>query len=265
MAFDYRKIKKYLSAPRLQIYEIVCLNNTKRALKIYQTNIQLSQAFYPLLSIVEVILRNAINEIMSAHFSDANWLISQQGGFMVDPALTSIDRHSGKLKQNYYLKKSVAKSIKKIGVGHTQGKIISILEFGFWNAFFDNYHYQILSGIPIQIFSKLPRGTNRALIFDKLTRIRDFRNRVYHNEPIIFDKDVTGSPCFCLNKAIQVYGDIQDVFQWLDLDFIKWTRRINNIEFELKRSEHIFNYYPSVKYYLNRMKLGILYYKKKYL
>lgn len=245
MSIDYVKIKKYISAPRLQTYEIVSLNDTKRALKFYQTNIRLSQAFYPLLTIVEVILRNAINEEMSAHFSDVNWLINQQNGFMVDPSLTSIDRHSGLPKHNHFLKSSVAKSIRKIGAGYTQGKIISTLEFGFWTAFFDNYHYRILSGVPIQIFSRLPKGTNRAMIFDKLTRIRDFRNRVYHNEPILFDKDVVGTPYFSLNKASEVYKDIEDIFKWLDIDFVRWTKRINNIEFELKRAEHVYNVYPS--------------------
>lgn len=265
MSLDYIKIKKYISAPRLQTYEIVCLNDTKRALKAYQTNIRLSQAFYPLLTIVEVILRNAINEEMSTYFTDANWLITQQNGFMVDPSLTSIDRHTGQPKHNHFLKKSVAKTIRKIGAGYTQGKIISSLEFGFWTAFFDNYHYRILTGSPIRIFSRLPIGTNRAMIFDKLTRIRDFRNRIYHNEPIMFDKDAVGTPFFSLNKAIEVYKDIEDIFQWLDIDFIKWTKRINNIEFELKRADHVYNVYPSKKYYFYRVKLGITHYKKKYL
>ncbi len=265
MSIDYVKIKKYISEPRLQTYQSVCLNDTKRALKAYQTNIRLSQAFYPLLTIAEVILRNAINEEMSTHFSDTNWLINQQSGFMSHPSLTSVDRHTGAVKNNHFLKKSVAKSIKKIGASCTQGKIISSLEFGFWTAFFDNYHYRILTGSPIRIFSKLPIGTNRAMIFDKLTRIRDFRNRIYHNEPIMFDKNAGGTPYFCLNKAIEVNIDIEDIFQWLDIDFIKWTKRINNIDFELNRANHVFNHYPSKLYYFYRIKLGITHYKTKYL
>jgi hypothetical protein len=265
MSIDYVKIKKYISAPRLQTYEIVCLNNTKRALKSYQTNIRLSQAFYPLLTIVEVALRNAINEELSAHFSDINWLINQQNGFMIHPSLTSVDRHTGQQKHNQFLEKSVKKAIRKIGFEYTQGKIISALEFGFWTAFFDNYHYRILSGVPIQIFSRLPHGTNRAMIFDKLTHIRDFRNRIYHNEPIMFNKDALGTPYFNLNKAVEAYKDIEDIFQWLDIDFIKWTKRINNVEFELKRADYVFNHYPSKKYYYFRVRLGITHYKKKYL
>jgi hypothetical protein len=265
MSINYGKIKKYISASRLQTYEIVCSNNTQRALKAYQTNIRLSQAFYPLLTMVEVVLRNAINEELTDHFSDANWLINQQTGFMVDPSLTTIDRRTNQPRHNHYLKISVEKSIRKIRIGCTQGKIISTLEFGFWTAFFDNYHYRILSGSPIRIFSRLPSGTNRAVVFDKLTRIRDFRNRVYHNEPIIFDKNNAGTPYYSLDKANEIYQDIEDIFTWLNLDFVKWTKKIDNVPFELKRTYYVINHYPSRKYYYFRVKLGISHYKKKYI
>jgi hypothetical protein len=184
---------------------------------------------------------------------------------MVDPSLTSFDRNTGNPKHNYYLKKSVEKSIKKIGTVCTQGKIISTLEFGFWTAFFDSYHYRILSGLPIRIFSKLPPGTNRAVVFKKLTRIRDFRNRVYHNEPIIFDKDGAGTSYYSLKKANEVYQDIVDIFTWLDLDFVKWTKKIDNVPFELERTYYVFNHYPSRKYYYFRVMLGVSHYKKKYI
>ena len=62
-----------------------------------------------------------------------------------------------------------------------------------------------------------------------------------------------------------VYHDIQDVFRWFGLNFTDWTKRINNIDLELKRTEYVFNHYPSKKYYYFRVKLGILHYKKKYL
>ncbi|NDV60319.1 Abi family protein [Bacteroides sp. 519] len=265
MSLNYLKIKKYISAPRLQVYEIVSANNTKRALKTYQANIRLAQAYYPLLTIVEVVLRNAINEELSTHFSDPHWLITQRTGFMIDPSLTHIDRRTGATRQNHYLKNSVQKSINKIGTGFTQGKIIANLDFGFWTAFFDNYHYRILAGVPIQIFSTLPTGTNRGMIFDKLTRIREFRNRLYHNEAIIFNKDTAGNPFFSLRLAKTVYKDIQDIFEWLNLDFIRWTKRINNVDFELKRMDYVYNFYPLRKYYYFRIKLAISHYKNKYL
>lgn len=267
MSIDYIKIKKYISAPRLHKYENVC-NSNSHALKLYQANIRLSQAFYPLLSLLEVVLRNAIDAELVKHFNDKSWLINQQNGFMVHKSLTYQHWKTKQTINNDFLLKEVKSAIKKIKRSKsniTHNKIIADLKFGFWIALFDNTHYTILNGTPIRIFLKLPADTNRQLIDEKLSRIRDFRNRVYHNEPIIFSKDASGKPFYDLTKAHEVYSDIQDIFEWLKLDFKDWTIRINNIPFELERAEHVFNHYPSKKYYFYRIKLGVTHYKKKYL
>lgn len=83
-------------------YEEICNNDTQRALKLYQVNLRLSAAFYPLLSLFEIVLRNALNEELIAHFNDSDWLKNQRSGFMSHPTLT-----------NDYLKQSVQKIIKK--------------------------------------------------------------------------------------------------------------------------------------------------------
>lgn len=261
---DYAKITKYISAPRLHKYEVVCSSN-KQALKLYQANLRVSQAFYPLLSLLEVVLRNAIDHEFTTHFNDNNWLRNQRTGFMSHQSLTYNHWRTGNLITNNFLKEEVNKSIKKIRNGVSHSKIVADLKFGFWIALFDFTHYTILVGAPIRIFTNLPTGANRQLIDDKLTRIRDFRNRVYHNEPIIFRKDSAGNPHYDLSKAYEVYTDIQDIFSWLRLDFKTWTKRINNIEFELKRVDYVYSVYPSKKYYYFRIITGINHYKKKYL
>ncbi len=265
MAVDYNNISKYISAARLDKYEIVCKGNKKHALKLYQTNIRLSQAFYPLLSLLEVVLRNSINEEITNHFTDPKWLITQQTGFMVDKSLTYIDKRTRLPKSNHYLLKSVQKSISDISSAVTQGKIIANLTFGFWTSLFDSPHFSILVGVPARIFTKTPPATKRQMIFDKLNRIRGFRNRVYHNDHIIFAKDKYGNPIFSIARANQTYEDIRDIFTWLDLDFDAWTKKINNVPFELERANHVIDKYPSKKYYFYRIKLGITHYKTKYL
>lgn len=243
---------------------MICKGNVKKTLKLYQTNLRLSQAFYPLLSLFEVILRNGLDEELKVYFNDNNWLITQQNGFMSDPTLIYTDRKTGKKRYNHYLKNCVANIITDLGAKATQGKIMADLTFGFWTSLFDKTHYKILNGIPIQIYSNLPPATNRNIVYQKLLRIRDFRNRVYHNEPIIFGRDATGNPTFDLVQARLIYSDIRDFFQWLDLDFDKWTKRINNINFEIERAECIMHKYPSKRYYFKRIFLGIKHYKTKY-
>lgn len=267
MILDYVKITKYISQPRLHKYETVCRSN-KQALKLYQTNLRLSQAFYPLLSLLEVVLRNSIDHEFTKYFADKNWLRNQRNGFMSDPSLNYNHWKTGNPLVNSFLKDEINKSIKTIKKNKsivTHSKIVADLKFGFWIALFDFTHYTILAGTPIKTFSNLPVGANRLIVDEKLTRIRNFRNRVYHNEPIIFRKDAADNPFYDLTKAYKVYNDIQDIFSWLGLDFKDWTKRINNIDFELKRADHVYHVYPSKKYYFYRIKLGITHYKKKYL
>lgn len=267
MAFDYSVITKFISAARLHKYESVS-NSNKQALKLYHANLRLSQAFYPLLSLLEVMIRNAIDVEFTRYFNDNNWLQNQRRGFMIDPNLTYTHWNTGRIITNSFLKDEVNKAIKNIRKSRvivTNSKIIADLKFGFWIALFDSTHYAILNGLPIRIFSNLPTGASRQSVDRTLTRIRDFRNRLYHNEPIIFSKDSAGNPVYDLTNASMVYHDIQDVFSWFGLNFTDWTKRINNIDLELKRTEYVFNHYPSKKYYYFRVKLGILHYKKKYL
>ena len=143
MSLDYVKIKKYISAPRLHKYETVCSSN-KQALKLYQTNLRLSQAFYPLLSLLEVVLRNAIDFELTRHFNDNNWLRNQRNGFMSDPNLTYTHWRTGNVITNSFLKDEINKSINTIRRSQspiTHSKIIADLKFGFWIALFDNRIY----------------------------------------------------------------------------------------------------------------------------
>lgn len=265
MPLSYNAIQQYISAARLQNYENVCAGNTDKAIKLYHTNLRLSQAFYPLLSLLEVILRNALNEELSNNFTDPNWLITQQRGFMMHPSLSYRDPTTGRMKHNYYLKLNVEKSINKAGTHATQGKIIADLSFGFWTALFEPVYFSILSARPMNIFSKLPPSTKRKVVYKKLKKLNDFRNRVYHNEAIIFGKDSFGNNVFSLNDAKEIYQEIQEFFRWLDLDFNEWTKSINNINFEIERAECMIKVYPSKKYYVYRINIGLKHYTNKYL
>jgi len=266
MAFDLNKITNYISVSRLQKYKDISTSE-KQTLKLYQANLRLSQAFYPMLSIMEVVLRNAIDMEFKHFFNDNNWLRNQRNGFMSHPSLTYQHWRTKKIITNSFLKEEVNKSIKSIhkkqqAVSHN--KIISDLKFGFWLAIFDMTHFTILNGAPLRIFYQLPAGTNRQTINDTLTRIRDFRNRIYHNEPIIFGKDVNVITVYDLSNAQKVYADIKQVFIWLNLDYAAWSKRIDNIEFELKRANLVYSKYPTKGYYYFRLKLGLLHYKSKY-
>jgi hypothetical protein len=209
---------KYLSRPRYNRYLTATANNTHRAKRLYTANIRLAQAFHPILSQFEVVLRNSLNNVLSIHFADKDWVINQKTGFMKDNSLKS---------SHYFLKTCVQKTENKIArrsIPITSGKIISDQTFGFWLAFFLSHHYSLVSGQPIHIFPNKPANENRASIYNKLDLIKDFRNRVNHNEPICF----IGDNIDC-TYALQIRTTIYSLIEWIDPKLIPFFEDIDNI------------------------------------
>ena len=140
---------------------------------LYLANMKIAQAFHPLLSSFEVILRNQLHYALAHHFSDGNWIINQKTGFMVAPSLTYTNKRTKKKVINDYILKEILKAEKKIadrGVKVTTGRVIAEQTLGFWNSFYETHHYALLAGVPCQIFKKLPYGYGRKEIND----IREF-------------------------------------------------------------------------------------------
>ncbi|MEJ5145996.1 hypothetical protein [Sphingobacterium sp. MYb388] len=95
---------KYLSRSRYNRYLYATHNHKEKAKRLYNANIRLAQAFHPLLTQFEVILRNSLSNILAAHFIDPDWIINQKNGFMSNPSLG---------QSRYYLKECIIKSERK--------------------------------------------------------------------------------------------------------------------------------------------------------
>lgn len=79
------------------------------------------------------------------------------------------------------------------------------------DIFFDVPYYRILKGAPTKAFKYLPAGYGRKDISNTLFEIREFRNRIFHNEPV----------CFVNNKidfsyARSIYASIINILVWID-------------------------------------------------
>jgi hypothetical protein len=96
---------KYFSRPRYNRYLNAAGNNREKAKRLYNANIRLAQAFHPILSQFEVILRNSLNIILSTHFADPDWIINQKTGFMRDNSLRN---------SHYFLRSCVQKTETKL-------------------------------------------------------------------------------------------------------------------------------------------------------
>lgn len=221
---DFPTHELLFSKIRLSRYLTACGGNQSKALSLYRCNIQASQALYPLISILEVALRNGIDRELTKHFGDSNWLITQRPQFSNHPLLTYKDKY-GNPQPDHFFTDKLNKAEDKLrfrGVAITHGKLLAELTFGFWVKFFDTSPIKILKGVPLQAFANKPH-IKLASVHSHLNSVVMLRNRISHSEPICFN--ITGALCLA---TIQSYEDkIMEALGWVNTDLKAWGEKIN--------------------------------------
>ncbi len=207
-----QQIKYFLSQPRINVYLAQTGNDLEKAYKLYKINIELSEAFYPVLAVLEVALRNNINEKLKAHFNDSFWFknyLPQQFQSFVSDAEQKIS--------------SQHKTI-------TADRIVAEFNFGFWNRLFNRHHGKLLWKILFHAFPFLPKHfRKRDTIDDSLYNIRTLRNRVYHYEPIFRN----------LEDLESQYDNMLTFLSWMDKDLPNLLQGIDRFKDILYRAKSI--------------------------
>lgn len=224
---DYNKLEYYLSKPRLDRFLEATDNSKNDAKQLYKMNLRIAQSFYPILNLFEIFFRNVVNYQVSSRLANPNWIITEKNGFMNDPSLTS---------SKFFLKKSIIKAEKKVrrkGIV-TPGKIIAEQSLGFWTSLFDTHHYRLIGGVVIHCFPNKPSHINRNIINQKLNRIRDFRNRVYHNEPICFKNNTIS-----FTAALEIKREIYELLEWMNTDLVDYVEYFDGIDAKIRIAEKI--------------------------
>lgn len=221
---DLAKCELFFSKIRLGRYIRACKDDDCKGLQLYKYNIQASQALYPVISVLEISLRNSIDRALTKHFGDPNWLLTKRAEFSENPLLVYKDA-KGKEQADLFFKEKIKKAEDKLkyrGATITHVKLLAELTFGFWVKFFDTGPIKILKGAPLLAFTNKP-GVKLARIHSHLNAIVALRNRISHNEPICFDR--TGK--LCLDTLRQYHFDIEDALRWLDSDLGKWAATLD--------------------------------------
>jgi len=168
----YEEYEIALSVPRIGKYRQACKSDKNKALILYRYNIKLCQKFYGVLGVLEVVLRNAINEHFKIKLHHSDWLIIQaQSGFLLDYQDT-IFKERDKLINNQK---------------YTPDKLVASLSLGIWTFMFSRKCYKNSGKTLLQIFPNKTHGLNQRDIYAGLDKIRTFRNRIAHHEPLCFD------------------------------------------------------------------------------
>ena len=153
--------------------EITDLLSEKRlakynAIACHLFNCELAESFYSSLSYFEIILRNKIDKIFSKHLGD-DWIFKDE---------YIIGRNRDNMKSALTHIKDTKKSSKD------KNHIISELSLGFWVYLFLPAYNDVIWKKHPQILQEIFDGCKDisvlSRIFNKLNRIRMYRNKIFH-------------------------------------------------------------------------------------
>lgn len=172
----YVEYEQAFSRARLSRYLYACDNNYSDALKLYRYNIQLCQKYYGVLNVFEIVLRNSINEHYKAYFKDPDWIRNQLGpGGLLErhPQRDGVERIINNLIRNGK---------------YSDDRVVSAVSFGFWTHLFSRGPYLLGGQSLLRIFPFRTKGLGQRAIYNDLTAIKSFRNRIAHHGAICFDE-----------------------------------------------------------------------------
>jgi len=142
----------------------------------------------------EVALRNSLNQELTKSFG-ANWYLK----FESIPGLRNLKNNINTAKKQIVNRNETI----------TTNKIVAELTLGFWVRLINAEYERILWKPLRKAFPYLEkRRRQRNKVSAPINKIRNFRNRVFHHEPISWN----------LDKLEEIHHTILEVMHWLNAD-----------------------------------------------
>lgn len=200
--FTNEALEKTLTRERLDKYLIATGQDLNSALKLYEENTRLSEAFYTPLQCVEICLRNCINVQLTNAFDD-DWFRNNK------PPLSNDSKH---------MIFDVIEELKKDRKPVSPGNVVAELKFAFWVGLLGpRYDATLWRSTLYKAF--LPGGGKpRNVAHGRFNVIRRFRNRVAHHEPI-FDRPL-----------VQIHGEVIEAIRWMCKETSDWAAHHSRFE-----------------------------------
>lgn len=193
-----------LSAERLTGYERTGqIEPAERILQRYLWNIQLCEALYPVLDLLEVTLRNALHAALSQHTGQADWYST----FPLEP------REAATVQD-------AVNTLQRKGKPVVPGGVVAEMSFGFWCSLFDVRYEHGQRLWPWLAGATLPNAPRherqRKTLSRRVNRLRLLRNRVFHYEPIWHWQDLFDQHTQAVELLTWLNADMAAVLASLD-------------------------------------------------
>jgi hypothetical protein len=190
-------VANIISQERLTKYMTAAGGDAEFALELYGWNIQISEAFFPILSAAEVCLRNTVSARVINEYG-YQWWENVQFHSLIGPTGKGIVLRA-------------RKKLSKEGVV-TSGRMIAELTFGFWVQMLRVENVPVLWTPLHTHFSDLPATVSHDDFYSRFDEVAKFRHRIFHHEPII-QRDI-----------LREYGTILELTKWISADKGEWIQ-----------------------------------------
>jgi hypothetical protein len=192
-----RVFEKYLSPERLASYYALARGNRWVGIQLYERNTELSEALYGVIQGLEITLRNAIHNTMTAALGTPDWY----------------DRFAWDASELAAVQKAKEKIQEKL-LSITPGRVIAELTFGFWVK---------LTALPYEkslwfkYLHQIAPKVRRKALHGRLVQFKTLRNRIAHHERIVGRTRDLPTEC----------RDVLEVIGWLNSDMQAWVQHKN--------------------------------------
>ena len=214
---QWEVVEKVISPYRLESYLEDSANRNELAIALYEWNNELSAAFWELISLLEVGLRNTIDQKLEERSRrlgrEAHWIFDESG---------ELGRRD-KAEKNLYPYRDIYSAIGRVRRNEkpvSPQQIISETSLGFW--------HQLVSSKSLSIWPDLagafPYAPSRdqSYISELVQDLRKLRNRISHHHKL-------------QRKSIE-QGEllILELAKAIDPEFSIWLKRVSKIEIVLQ-------------------------------
>jgi hypothetical protein len=195
-------------------------------LRLYRWNAQLASAYWTPIHFLEVAVRNAVHDALTAEAGNHWWFANQDRTGPADWMHT----REGDATSEAIRKIEEANEKKAREAGEptpapvTPGKVVAELPFGFWVGLLSgrrepggsDYHFKVwVQGGVSERFAGTPK---RSTLHGRLNALRAFRNRIAHHEHL-------------LNQDLDALSDDLDVIlSSLCPETAAWVRAMSEVE-----------------------------------
>lgn len=207
------RLEQRLGRERIRAYRDCCSGDLGRALALYAWNSAVSAAFFETLGHIEIVLRNALHEQLTAWHQSRG----RPGHWYDDPAGLLAPRCLADIAE-------ARRRLARAGRPVTDGRIIAELSFGFWRFLLDRRHQAVLWAPALRHAFPHLKPRRRADVYSPIDRLVWLRNRIAHHEPVH-------------NRPLwRYYGEGLRVIGYIDPSIARWIARTSRVDALLDKS-----------------------------